>query len=235
MNARKVQRVRSDCRFRCGAISRGAACCNSARRTWLRHAGRPAACVTPCASTESCEPDGPCLAAASASAPVAAPRWLFPVAAATAQPVCVPPHRWAWQHAMGRHRPDDIMRIGQSIAGFVANDRQLRSNRLSKVEPAIADAIRRKTWEDGQSRPTASCAWITTLAMQQQLAMHVDGGRLPPSVAIRGELQRHQCRRRRLMPQTHHRSYASRRSRSSLPGRPARPPCRPLPRRGRGV
>lgn len=136
---------------------------------------------------------------------------------------------------MGRHRPDDIMRIGQSIAGFVANDRQLRSNRLSKVEPAIADAIRRKTWEDGQSRPTASCAWITTLAMQQQLAMHVDGGRLPPSVAIRGELQRHQCRRRRLMPQTHHRSYASRRSRSSLPGRPARPPCRPLPRRGRGA
>ncbi|UIE45170.1 hypothetical protein FICKIIDM_04318 [Xanthomonas citri pv. punicae] len=136
---------------------------------------------------------------------------------------------------MGRHRPDDIMRIGQSIAGFVANDRQLRSNRLSKVEPAIADAIRRKTWEDDQSRPTASCAWITTLAMQQQLAMHVDGGRLLPSVARRGELQCDQCRPRCFMRRTHRLSYASRQSQSSLPGRPARPPCRPLPRRGRGA
>lgn len=153
-------------------------------------------------------------------------------------------NRCAYRHIGGhgstqmsrvKHRPDDIMRLGQSIAGFVSNDRQRRINRVCKVKPAIADAIRRKTWEDDQSRPTASCAWITTLAMQQQLAMHVDGGRLPPSVAIRGELQRHQCRRRRLMPQTHHRSYASRRSQSSLPGPPARPPCRPLLRRGRGV
>ncbi|WP_216818365.1 hypothetical protein, partial [Xanthomonas citri] len=69
-----------------------------------------------------------------------------------------------------KHRPDDIMRLGQSIAGFVSNDRQRRINRVCKVKPAIADAIRRKTWEDDQSRPTASCAWITTLAMQQQLA-----------------------------------------------------------------
>lgn len=134
-----------------------------------------------------------------------------------------------------KHRPDDIMRIGQSIAGFVANDRQRRVNRVCKVKPAIACAIRRKTWEDDQSRPTASCMWITMLAMQQQLALHVDGGRLPPSVALHVELQWHQSKRRRVTPRTHHRSYASRRSRSSLPGPPARPPCRRLRRRGRGV
>lgn len=37
--------------------------------------------------------------------------------------------------ARARHRPDDIMRIGQSIAGFVANYRQITINATARAQP----------------------------------------------------------------------------------------------------
>ncbi len=237
----KVERLRGDCRFRCRAIPRGAACCHSARRTWVLRAGRPAAvgcvhhvmridifsrtrlsmsCCWLCASA-CCR----CTLAVSSCCSDCS------TGVRTATSVGMAARKWA---GLSTDRMTSCA-FGQSIAGFVANDRQCRVNRVCKLKPAIACAIRRKTWEDDPSRPTASCVWITMLAMQQQLALHVDGGRLPPCVALHVELQWHQSKRQRVTPRTHHRWYASRRLQSSLPGPPARPPCPPLPRRGRGA
>lgn len=236
----KVERLRGDCRFRCRAIPRGAACCHSARRTWVLRAGRPAAvgcvhhvmridifsrtrlsmsCCWLCASAccrctlavSSCCSDCSTGVRTATSVGMAARKWAGLSTDRMTSCALVNP-------LLGSSRT-----IGNAgSTGYASSSQRLH-------------AIRRKTWEDDPSRPTASCVWITMLAMQQQLALHVDGGRLPPSVALHVELQWHQCKRRRVTPRTHHRWYASRRLQSSLPGPPARPPCRPLPRRDRGA